>query len=96
MIQPGGDLDLPHKPVGAEQRRNLRAEHLDRDRATVLQVAREVDCGHAAATQLAFDGVLVRERRPEAGNGIGHRRLRRYGRRVDVADAGSTHYRPRP
>ena len=70
MIQTRGDLDLPQKPVGSEPRRELRAEHLDRDRAAVLHVAGAVYDGHTTAAQLALDRVAVRERGPEAGNRI--------------------------
>src|SRR5947208_13212412 len=66
MIQTRGDRDLPQEPVGAELRRELRAEHLDRDRAVVLHVARAIYGGHASAAQFALDRVAVRQRCPEA------------------------------
>ena len=64
MIQTRGDLDFSQESVGAELRRHLREEHLDRDRAVVPHVARAVDGGHAPAAQLALDRVAVREREP--------------------------------
>ena len=48
-------LDLAQEPLGAERGGELRAQHLDRDVAVVLEVVREVDGGHAAAPELALD-----------------------------------------
>ena len=68
-------FDLSQEPVGSELRRQLGPEHLDRDGAAVLHIAREVDGGHAATAQLPLDRVAVFERSPEAGNCISHQRL---------------------
>ena len=46
---------------GAEDGRQLRPEHLERDLAVVAEVVREVDRGHAALPQLALEAVAVGE-----------------------------------
>jgi hypothetical protein len=53
-------------------------EHLERHGAIVAEVAGEIDRGHAAATKLALDAVLVTERvlKPLAELGLGLMRPR--------------------
>jgi len=68
------DLDLPQEPLGADRSRELAPEHLDRDFAVVLLVLREVDGRHAAPTELAVNGIAVREGRGEGGVRFGHAR----------------------
>ncbi|HKW41593.1 MAG TPA: hypothetical protein VJN39_10105 [Gemmatimonadales bacterium] len=57
VIEPGGDRDLAQEPVGADHRRELGSEHLDRHLAVVFHVVGEGDGRHAAAAELALDGV---------------------------------------
>ena len=74
MIETRGDLDLGQKSLGAEHGGELGPEHLERDLAVVLDVAREVDRGHAAGAELALDAVAVGECGGEArdrARGIG-------------------------
>ena len=59
MLQPGGEHDLAEEPVAAERGRQLRAQHLERDRAVVAEVPREPDGGHATVPELALDGVAA-------------------------------------
>ena len=73
VCQAGRDLDLAEKPLGAERRRDLTAEHLDRDGAAVFPVPSEIDGRHASAAQLALEVVAVGERRAEAGERVGQR-----------------------
>ena len=76
VLQSRRHADLLEKPVGADHRRELGAEHLEGHLAVVPQVAGEVDRGHAPLADLALDGVPVGEGgRQAAGNGLGHRRL---------------------
>ena len=49
----------------------LGVQHLERDRPVVLQVAGEVDRGHAAAAELALDAVAVAERVGQCGGWAG-------------------------
>ena len=63
----GRDLDLAGEPVGAEQRAELGAENLDRDLAVVLEIVGQVDRGHAAAAELALEGVAAGQSRGEPG-----------------------------
>ena len=55
MGQLGGDLDFPHEPLGSETGSQFGKEHLDGDRAVMLQVTRQVHRRHSATTQLALD-----------------------------------------
>src|SRR5437899_1751024 len=47
-------------------------EDLDGDFALVLQILGEIDRGHSAAAELAFDGVAVGEGRGEAREDLTH------------------------
>ena len=60
--EPRRDLDLPEKSPGAEHRSQLGEERLDRDEATVFQVAGEEHTGHSPAPELALDHVALPER----------------------------------
>src|SRR3989441_421755 len=72
MLQPGGDLDLPHEPLGSERRRELRAEDLDRNRPMMLQVLRQEHRRHAPLTQLPLDRVAVGDSLTQGVEQIGH------------------------
>ena len=61
MLQLGGEADLALEAVGAEGEGELGEEELEGDRAVVAEVLGEVDDGHAAAPELALDGVAVGE-----------------------------------
>ena len=62
MIEPSGQLDLAAETIGAQFRRQIRPQDLDRDVALVPEVTREVYGGHAALADLTFDLVSVGER----------------------------------
>ena len=76
MVELGGDGDLAEEPLGAERVGEFGVEDLDRDRAIVLEIVREVDGGHAALPELALDAVAVGEGGSESGGGGGHSTLR--------------------
>ena len=59
VLQRGGGLDLHHKPLGAEDRGELRLEDLEGDVAVVLEIAGQIDGGHAAPTELALDPISI-------------------------------------
>ncbi len=65
-------LDLGEESLGAERRREVRMQHLDRDVAIVLEVVREVDRGHPSRAELALDEVAIRQGPGEARNVAGH------------------------
>jgi hypothetical protein len=65
MIQRCGELDLAQEPLRPEPRCDIRPQHLDGDRAVVLEVAGQVHRGHASATELTLDGVSVDQGLPE-------------------------------
>ena len=54
-------------------------EDLERDRAIVLEVMREVDRGHATAPELALERVAVGQRGLEPFQGLGQRDLSDWG-----------------
>jgi len=64
-----GQTDPEQEPRGPEDHSELGAEHLQRDRAVVLEIAREVDGSNPAATDLALDRVPAREGYLEGGRG---------------------------
>ena len=72
MLQVGGGFDLLQEPLGADEYRQLGAEHFERDPAVVAPIQREVDRGHAAGAQLTLDGVAVGQGCLEAIDPIGH------------------------
>ena len=61
VLQRRRDSHLTQEPFLAERRREILVQHLDRDVPLVLDVAREVDRGHATFAELTLDGVAVRE-----------------------------------
>ena len=75
VLQAGGDLDLPREPLGAEGGGELRAQHLQRHFAVVLQVLGEVDSGHAALSELPLDAVALGQGSLQSGYRLGHRGL---------------------
>ena len=70
MVELGGDGDLAQEPLGAERVGEFRVEDLDRHRAVVLEIVREVDGGHAALAELALDAVAVGEGGGEASRRV--------------------------
>jgi hypothetical protein len=59
--QLGGDLDLLQEALRSQRRRQVVAEDLDGDLAVVLEIARQIHGGHAAAADFSVDGVAVGE-----------------------------------
>jgi hypothetical protein len=59
VVEPGGEPDLPDKPLGAQRVRQLGMEDLQGDGAVVPDIAGQVDGGHAAAAELALEHVAV-------------------------------------
>ena len=61
MIQLRGDLDLAEKPLGADRGSKLRPQHLEGNRAVVLEIPGEIHHRHPPATEFPLDGVVVGE-----------------------------------
>jgi hypothetical protein len=59
MLEARGDLDFPHKAVGAERMRQLLVQDLEGDRPIVPEIVRQVDRCHAPASELALEQVAV-------------------------------------
>ena len=76
MLEIGGGRDLLEKPLGAEDRRELRSKDLDRDFPLVPEVFGEVDSRHAALAEVALELVAVGEGCGEPGGDLGHGWLR--------------------
>ncbi len=72
MLEIRGGLDLGQEPLGPENGAELGAQDLERDRAIVPHVVREVDGGHPARAKLAINDVAVCERGVEPRNGVVH------------------------
>jgi hypothetical protein len=66
VLQSGRRLDLGQEPLGAEHRRQVGLEDLDRHLAVVPEVFGQVHRGHAALAQLPLEAVAVGEACPEA------------------------------
>ena len=62
MAEPRGDLDLATEPLTVDGRRELRAQHLHGDFASVRYVFREIHHGHAAPSDLANEAITGGER----------------------------------
>ena len=61
MLQIRSRLDLAQEPLGADDGRQLGAQHLDGDVAIVLEVVRQVDRRHTARAELALDAIPIGE-----------------------------------
>ncbi len=59
MLEVGGEPDLAQEALGAQDGSQLTAQQLESHWAVVLEVAREVDRGHASAPQLALEHVAI-------------------------------------
>jgi len=66
MTQLGRQLDFAQKALSAERLREVGFEHLDRDLAIVLEVAREVHGGHATLPKFAFNAIAVGQHHGES------------------------------
>jgi hypothetical protein len=64
------------KPLGADDRRELGPEHLERDLPVVAEVVGEEHRGHPALSQVAVEPVSIGECRGEPFQSRCHRRLR--------------------
>jgi hypothetical protein len=62
--RPCGEPDLAQEALGPDRVRQLGVQHLEGDLALVLEVASEMDGGHAAAPELALDAVAIGQGRP--------------------------------
>ena len=97
VLEPGGEADLALEPVGAERGGQLGVQHLERDRAVVLEVLGQVDRGHAAAPELAVERVAVGQALPQSSLQFTHAGLQvrvvssQSGRRVGGAPHMRSH-----
>ena len=57
MAQSRGDLDLAGEALGAQRAGELGSKDLERDAAPVPEIVGQIDGGHAALAELAFDEV---------------------------------------
>ena len=73
MLELGGDADLAEEPLAGDGSHDGRAQHLDRDFAAQLAVARQEDRRHAAAPRLALHDVAVAKRVLEPRQQFAHR-----------------------
>ena len=59
VLEPRGEADLALEALGAEHMGQLGVQHLERDRAVVPEVLRQVDHGHATPAELELDTVTI-------------------------------------
>ena len=71
MLQVRGDADFGEEPLDAEHGAQVGVEDLERDGSVVLDVAREIDRGHAATADLSVDRVSAGEGCGESSR-VGH------------------------
>ena len=67
MREPRRDPNLPAESLGSDSGGELPPQHLQSDRAAVLEVRREVHRRHRAFAEQAFHAVRVADRRRECG-----------------------------
>ncbi len=72
MGQARSDADFPEKAIHTQLMAHLGAEHLQRDRAFVLQVVGEEDQGRATGVDPALDAVPVTQCAGESFTEVGH------------------------
>src|SRR2546423_3612825 len=70
MAELGSEPDLAQESLDAHQHGDLRAQHLDRNRAVVLQVMREKDERRTPAPQLMLDRVPAAQGPDEGGGAL--------------------------
>ena len=71
VLQLGREPDLPQEPLDPDRARHFWVDHLDRGRAVVFQVVREVHGRHPATSELALDHVMAGEGGLQARQGVG-------------------------
>ena len=79
MLEARRDADFAAKAIRPERVRDLGAQHLERDQSVVLEVAREEDRRHSAATELVLERIAVRQRLDERRIQFGQRSQRDAG-----------------
>ncbi len=72
MLQSRGQPYFLKETVRAQAGGEMRMEDLERDRPVVLEVAREVDDGHAAVSELALENISLQQGVGELGWNGGH------------------------
>ncbi len=77
MLEVRRGLDLGQEALRPDDRRKLRAQHLQGDPAVMPDVMRQVDGGHAAGPDLALDRVPAGEGRPKPADRFRHWRFSR-------------------
>ena len=66
MVEVGRGLDLAQEAVWTQRRGQLRPQDLDRNLTVVLQVLGQIDRGHPAGAEFAFDTVAILQSSCEA------------------------------
>ncbi len=72
MLQVGGGLDLPQKPLGPDHRGELGLEQLEGHPPIVPDVLGQVHRRHPTRAELALDAVAVGQGRHQAGRDVRH------------------------
>jgi hypothetical protein len=72
MLERRRGLDLLDEPLGAEDRRQLGPQHLDRDLPVVLQVLGQIHRRHPTLAEVTFEAIAVGQGGGEAARDLGH------------------------
>lgn len=72
MRQLGHDADLAWESVGPQRGSEFGTEHFYGDRSVVLDVARQIDCCHAAGPEFALELVVIGKGCPNVVPVISH------------------------
>ena len=75
MLLPRDELDLALEALGPECGSQPGVEDLESNGAVVAEVARQIYCCHAAATQLPLNDVAVTQGFFQLGIAVGHMEL---------------------
>ena len=95
MLEIGGGLDFLQEPPCADDGRQLRVQHLERDLAIVLDVVHEIDRSHTAGPEFSLERVTIGEGRAQGeeasrGGAITHAGRFRFGHGSATSGRGIT------
>ena len=73
MVKLRDQPDFPEESLATKLGRHVGPQHLQRHIAVVLQIVREVDCGHPALAQFAVEAIAVAQGTGKLGTVVGCR-----------------------
>jgi hypothetical protein len=73
VLEPGSELDLAEEARDPAGSAHLGSDELDRNRAAVAEILRQIDRRHPSGAELALNGIAFAERGSQALQGIAPR-----------------------